>query len=30
MDGIWSTYTGIPIIVTDKKKTKKNAQKKEN
>lgn len=28
MDGIWSTYTGIPIIVTDKRKQKRTHRKK--
>ena len=30
MDGIWSTHTGIPIIVTDKRKQKRTHRKKEN
>lgn len=30
MDGIWSTYTGIPIIVTNKRKQKRTHRKKEN
>jgi hypothetical protein len=29
MDGIWSTYTGIPIIVTDKRKQKRTHRKRE-